>query len=1209
MEDDKIRYSDIIEPDDAIEKLIKQLSELGTQYEVLVNAVRAGADRIAHALKSTSGATSEGRKNIDEATEAASRLERAYKELDFAISDVGKEVAWLKAQTVDANKATVEQRRALEYAAGSYDKLKAELKETVAWYKSLSDEERAASNYGQELLQDIIKLKARVKELDNQMKPHIETLSALQKAEKELAFLQSEEGKRYLQIKKQIREMTSDRSAEKVAVSAVAEAEEKLTYAQSEENRQLKLLTTQIREANKIAELQAVINSNKEGSYKRIAAQYALNKIQLNNMSLEMRKATTQGQELERQTKELYIQMIQLEEATGSHRLSVGNYARSWDRLGFSISQLTRELPSLAVSANTFFLGISNNVPMVIDEIAKLRIENKALAAQGLPTISITKSIVKSLFGWNTILVVLLTTLSMFGGEILDWIRSLGKGESAAMSLKDRLTALNEEIANGTGDYGKSVITVKKLKDEWSKLKTEAERTQWIKDNQSEFGKLGVSIQDVNDAENVFVKHTDAVLEAMQYRAKATAAEALAIKKYEEAFKQQAELDSKKELGPAKPNALSSTIQSSLVGAGNISTTGGPTYSIEDANKRAQQAFELDMSRREKRITKLNKEADAFYEMGKAARKAGDEVLENAGISLFDEEQTGGSRNRKPRDPSEAIYRAELKANKNYRDLLAKQETDSFAKRRAQLLAQYDNNIAAKTDEYRKLQKILENEENLYRDLTADEKAQILSTQKTINDTILQYEKQLQYDLAQLNQEEAIARKKSSAEALKLELETVREGSYTEYNLRLSLLKQEEELAIAENKMLEKAKQQDEKVIRASFKRQRDLLKGEYATLWIDEEQELQQARFDEVEHTEKEITRFTLKQEKERLLALIKLAENGFTDWGKTQIDIAKQTVINIDNELAKLDNVGEAIAERGLGEGLLYYLGFDDKQIDALGQAVDTIVGYLNEIMDSYVELAEKAVEAAEAQVEAAQSAYEAEIEARNKGFAHKATTAKKELEEERRNKEKQMRILQQAQQAQANLDTAAQASSLITAVANIWASFTKMGPAGYALAAIATAGMFGSFIAAKAQAMQAAAVTYGDGGYEFLTGGSHASGNDISIGTMPDGRARRAEGGETLAIFNKRQTRKYKKILPSIIDSINQGIFEDKFGGAFSSTSYPEYAISNTTSANTDLSEIEKSLGHIVNAQNGPKYYTLPDGSLVIIKGNIKRIIKKS
>ena len=175
-EEDKVKYSDIIEPDDSIEKLIKQLEEVNKSYSEMVSAIKEGASKIASSVKAASGATNEGRKAIDEATQAAERLDKANKELKFALSDTGKQVAWLKAQTVDASKATVEQQRYLKMAVSSYDQLKADLKQTVALYKSLTAEERANKNIGQSLLNDIINFKGRLKELDDQMRPHIQQL-------------------------------------------------------------------------------------------------------------------------------------------------------------------------------------------------------------------------------------------------------------------------------------------------------------------------------------------------------------------------------------------------------------------------------------------------------------------------------------------------------------------------------------------------------------------------------------------------------------------------------------------------------------------------------------------------------------------------------------------------------------------------------------------------------------------------------------------------------------------------------------------------------------------------------------------------------------------------------------------------------------------------------------------------------------------------
>lgn len=436
-EDDKIKYSDIIEPDDSIEKLVKQLGELNQSYETMVNAIRAGADRIVHSLKSASGATSEGRKAIDEATASTSRLERAQNELKLALSDTGKQIAWLKAQTSDANRATVEQQRYIQQAISSYDRLKSDLKQTVELYKSLTAAERADSEIGQQLLNDILNLKNQIKALDDQMKPHIQTLSEVEKAEQRLAYLQSDEGKRLLELKAKIAELTSARKQQKATVDPLAQAQEKLAYAQSEENQQLKLYSTQIREANQIAQLQATIANSAEGSYNRLSAQYALNKIRLNQMSAAEREAADSGKKLEAETNAIYQQMIKLQEATGNYRLSVGHYQKTWDGLGISISQVVRELPAAAVSLNTFFLGISNNIPMVVDEINRLRKKNELLRAEGKETVSVTKSIVKSLFSWNTALVVLLTVFSMYGKEIITWIDRTFAGRDAAKSFED----------------------------------------------------------------------------------------------------------------------------------------------------------------------------------------------------------------------------------------------------------------------------------------------------------------------------------------------------------------------------------------------------------------------------------------------------------------------------------------------------------------------------------------------------------------------------------------------------------------------------------------------------------------------------------------------------------------------------------------------------------------------------------------------------
>lgn len=1309
-EDDKIKYSDIIQPDDSIEKLVKQLGELNQQYEVMVNAIRAGADRVVHALKSVSGATSDGRKSIDEATASTSRLERAQNELKLAISDTGKQIAWLKAQTADANRTTVEQQRYLQQAVSSYDRLKSDLKGAVSLYKSLTDAERADSQMGQQLLNDIINLKNQIKALDDTMKPHIQTLSEVEKAEQRLAYLQSDEGKRLTELKRKISELTSSRRQQQATIDPIAQAQQKLAYAQSEENQQLKLYSTQIKEANRVAQLQATIAASAEGSYNRLSAQYELNKIKLNQMSAAEREAADGGKKLETETNALYQQMIKLQEATGNYRLSVGHYQRTWDSLGISISQVVRELPAAAVSFNTFFLGISNNIPMVVDEINRLRAQNKALQAEGKATVSVTKSIVKALFSWNTILVIVLTVLSMFGGQIIEWIGNLFKGRAAVISLTDALDNIAKELEETNGGYGDNIVSLKQLQQEWKNLKTTAEKNQWIKDNKSEFDKLGIAVNDITDAENIFVNNTEAVVNALRLRAKAAAAQKLAAEQYEKALVARNKAETEAAKGPSGWDQFKNWfVQSSLRG-GDPMTGYVPQANLDLAEQVSAEDF------KQQRIKDLKDEADAAEKTGDAYfdliagyEKAAKAELDAAGV----DEPHKKTRTREPRDLTNIINQNSIKAQKEYEESITALQKDEFAKRRKTAADEVQNENNKLREMLRKNDEYVKNVDGKYKKLTEDQKKQIAQQNAWINSTIANNLKALALQLEQIQREQAanslklqretqtgvvsptpiaenapkntettvttnvtVTRDASQMEASLVEerelmrqnleaeyklvldtnakllaagdeharseeeilielnkkklelyadydkqilsarerdienqLELVKKGTEEELQLLLQQNEVRRQLALAENAAKPAAEQVSSSVINAQFDKSAAQTKGSFEMTGFDEQQALDEAIFNEIKRSETETTRFKLEQEKARWEKQIALAESGGLDWSQAQIDAAKSTVKGIDRELSELDNFISNIGKKGLGGSLLEKLGFDDDQIDALGDAVNIVLEQLQSIMDAEVELAEQAVENAEKRVEAAQKAYDAEVEARNNGYANNVATAKKELEQEKKNQQEKQKQLEAAQKRQEALNTVIQASSLITASANLWSSFSSIPIVGPALALAAIATMWTSFAVAKVKAKQVTASQseeYGEGGLEFLEGGSHASGDDIDLGTSnKKGKRMRAEGGEALAIINKHKTRKYRKILPDVIDSFNKGTFEDKYLKAFDGSD--ELSVSlNANGSNIDLSKLEDDVRSI-RKQNETRYYTMPDGTVIMQHRNVKRIIK--
>jgi hypothetical protein len=1199
-EDDKIKYSDIIEPDDSIEKLVKQLGELNQSYETMVNAIRAGADRIVHSLKSASGATSEGRKAIDEATASTSRLERAQNELKLALSDTGKQIAWLKAQTSDANRATVEQQRYIQQAISSYDRLKSDLKQTVELYKSLTAAERADSEMGQQLLNDILNLKNQIKALDDQMKPHIQTLSEVEKAEQRLAYLQSDEGKRLLELKAKIAELTSARKQQKATVDPLAQAQEKLAYAQSEENQQLKLYSTQIREANQIAQLQATIANSAEGSYNRLSAQYALNKIRLNQMSAAEREAADSGKKLEAETNAIYQQMIKLQEATGNYRLSVGHYQKTWDGLGISISQVVRELPAAAVSLNTFFLGISNNIPMVVDEINRLRAQNKLLQAEGKATVNVTGSIVKALFSWNTALVILLTVFSMFGKQIITWIDKTLAGRDAAKSFEDALEDLNDELGKGsTGSYGQQIAVLRRLSENWKDLGDNIKaQTQWIKDNEKEFSKLGITIDSINDANNAFVDNTESVVAAYKARAKAEAALNVVSQQYQKLLvaENKAELEKVREYG-----FFDKTINYFKALWGGIS---GPDSDLS-LGTRLKKQRQRNVESLQKDADALEKEVESYFNVWKFYEDQADALFKEIGL---EESHKKDKRGRTPRDADDRLNNLALAAEKAYQKSRTEIERDENKKRRAEAFASFNQEIADLNDKYSRIQKILNGQDEKYKKLTESQKETAIKALDDIENAIKNKQKGLTLSLDLLNIDVEIQKAEQLLELLELEGEVSKKGSYEELSNSLKRLDVERQIALLKNAQLPEAKRQPTSAINASFDKQKAITVGSFNMSSFDEQQALDEAVFNEVKRSETEITRFKLEQEKARWQEQIRLAEAGGLDWSQAQIDAAKATVKGIDRELSELDDFIKNIGKKGLGGTLLEKLGFDDDQIDALKDAVNIVIEQLQSIMDAEVELAEQAVEAAEARVEAAQKAYDAEVEARNNGYANNVATAKKELEQEKKNQQEKQKMLQAAQKRQEAMNTVTQASSLVTASANLWSSFSSIPIVGPALALAAIATMWTSFAVAKIKAKQVTASQsdeYGEGGLEFLEGGSHASGDDIDLGVKNKKKRRmRAEGGEALAIISKKRTRKYKKILPDVINSLNKGTFEDKYLNAFASSD--GLNISLNSNGSVDLSKIEDDVRSI-RKQSETKYYTLPNGTVVIQHKNVKRIIK--
>lgn len=1274
-DDDKIKFSDLIAQDDTINYMILQLDDLNKSFGTVVNAIRAGAIKITNALKNMSGATSEGKQAIDDAAIAASRLERAQKELAFAMTDTGKQVAWLKEQTKDYNASSVNQKKIITSLEGSYNKLKAELKDNVDLWKSLSEAERNDAAIGGETLNKILDIKQRLGDLNEQMKLQVTQMSELEKAQQRLTYLRSEDGKKLIEVKKQIADLLRGEREEKQSIDQLAQAKQKLEQARSEENQELQKVNAEIRQANQLAKLQAQLNNSAVGSYNQLAAQYEINKIKLNAMGQQQRATTAEGKKLEEETLAIYRQMIHLQEATGNYRLSVGHYEKAWNGLGNAMNQIIRETPSMAVSLNTFFLAISNNLPILWDEIDRTREKNKLLRAEGKPTQSVVKTIVSSIFSWQTALIILISALSYNGEEILRWIKLAWSGQKAIAEMDDVIESVSDKMKDSTKQLGEQIAILRRLSIEWQNLGGNLKKQkQFVKDNQTEFSKLDVSINNVNDAEKLLVSHTTEFTDALRARAKATAAMQVAAEYYGKAIQKQFDFETTYK---NKPNWWQRLAAGGIVGLFG----GDKEYTQKTYNKNKKQL----QTQIEKEIAYDNNFAKKAVDLAEGYYDEVDRLYKKIGLD-YHHKSGGKSRTQRQRDLTDTIWKNDLSIQKKYEASITMLQRDEFAKRKQEAVDAAEATIREMQEKFRKNKVFLAGKEGT-KPLTQEQKQQIEKQQKEIAAIIENTQRKLNLDLQDIEDErqideitklrqtmkfrydtvadeiekekklrlqqlddreaayttkaatigddkEAVVTGTASKEQLAAwhkervqiesqydkiildlrarqiegQLELVRKGSKEERQLLLDQVETARKLALAENRAKPIEQQESESHINARFNKKKIQVSGNNRLTNLTQQQELAKSEFDLSKHTADEIKKYELEQEIALWKEKIRLAKTGALDWSQAQIDTAHNTVAKLQQELSKVNDslsfIGR-VGKYGPSGALLSYMGFDDDGLQAWNDAVSQVVSNLQEIAQAEVDIAQAAVDAAEKRVEAAQTAYDAEVEGRNNGYANQVATKKKELQQEKKNMQEKQKLLEQAQKRQEAINTLTQASSLITASANIWEAMSGVPIIGPALALAAIATMWTSFAVAKVKAKQATRAAnqeYGEGGLEFLEGGSHASGNDIDLHQRnSEGRNMRAEGGEAMAIINKRNTRKYKRVLPDIVNSLNKGTFEEKFANAFANGETVQNKFIQTESR-ADLTKLENGV-EAIKKQNSERIYALSDGRTLIVKGNVK------
>lgn len=1155
-DNDAIKYSDLVSPDNSITELIKQLDELSDTYTNALKNIRTEAIQLTKELEKVSGATEDGRKKTKKSADDADRLARAQKELAFAESETAKKIAELNLAKTEANQINKLVIKLNQSAEGSYNRLSAQyslnkiylnnmtkaereeaeekeglITKTRELYKAMNEYQKSTGktnlNVGNytEASDAIISYADRLKEALGLNNAFGESLLALGRGgnESKEVFAAMSDGAKALG--NTLMSLMTNPVFLAIAGIAGAGVAFKFWYDYNAGLVEATRLTQQF--TGKSGDDLKAFRNQVQAVADTFNADFKETLISANALAKQFGISADEA-----------IQLIQDGfivggDANGEFLNTLKEYPAYFKEAGISASHF------VAIVAETNKVGIFSDKGVDAIKEGNLRLREMTTAtAAALDRIGISSTQVqKDLQTGAKTTFQVMQEVSAKLAELPDSAQSVGTaiadifggpGEDAGLqylrTLKDISTDL-DTVKSKAGELGR-------LQEE--QLQSEIELQNALA---GLFDATGGSFEGFTTSIKVFINQGLTAL----------------IKGVVSLINYVIELYNESNLFRAFVVALPEVFKTVFNTIGNL--FGALIDMIQAAGKIFKSAFSLDWDGVKKGFTEFG---TAFSDLINKEIKDVAESLNN-GINRMQKKippltipvnvgtpdkstkttaavttktpsvKTGGTYTNKQAKQVEAAYKRDLEATRRLQDEQLQLEADEWEKRRKQTEYQYKRQI-----------------EDLTHQLEA-EKSITKSEKETINATILVLEQRLTNDLLKIEQQRQLQELQLQKQSIELRLKAIKEGTQEEKDLRLELLENERQTAQLQNQQKPAGQRQDTVVINAVFDTQRTALIQDYADKQIQAELRM-------------------IENQKERI---------------NKQIEESK-----------KKDKTPDIYSILGLN--------LNDDQKEAINTSVSYAIEALNTLAQAKVDAANRAVEAAQKEVESAQTALEAELQARANGYASNVAYAQKELEDAKKNEQKALKEQQKAQRQQQAIDTAQQISSLVTATALIWRQLGIWG----AIPAIAV--MWGSFAASKIKAAQMAknsgTETYGEGTVELLQGGSHQSGNDIDLGQKPDGTRRRAEGGEFFAVINKRNSRRFRRYIPDVINSMNNGTFAHKYLNAYKGADL----ISIGASSGADLSKLERDV-NAIKKQGERRTYLDKDGRIIIEYKNLTRKLR--
>lgn len=1156
-----IKYSDLVKPDDSITKLIAQLDQLSDAYMNTLQNIKSEAITVKAALEGVSGATENGRKTIRGASNNTDKLTRAARDLAFAESENAKRLAELKQAQKEANELNKLTTRLNQSAEGSYNRLSAQYSINKIYLNNMTVEEREATEEGRKLV-------AETKAIYEEMKR-----------------LQEATGKTSLNVG---------------------------NYSDA-----AKGLTTQIENQTKQLALLRLEGKQGTAEYQQLSKETAM-------LRDAVKDATDEITRMASDTSNLDAVLGLAAGASGGFAAFTGAMelfgAESEDvqeaqkklQAAIAITTGVQAIQNAVQKQSAIMLGISR---LQMAALSKAQVYNRLVTMQGTKA-TLAATIAQKAFNLiaaaNPYVLLALALVTVVGALVLfasntdksaknqqelneaqkAWLDYL-ETEATEMNRvsNERVAQLNREL-NIAKARNASLSETRKIEDEIL-----AERT---KAHNKSVGFYGQELDDL-EANRAKLKQLNDMLVQLN-NAKARGDKKVYI---------DVDLDGK--IDKVKVDEAIEAVQ------GQIDNTG---RAVDIAVNLKTEGADLDAERKILAAQRLQENRDAAKAETDILRKA-----EDARIALikntFDQQraqrQAANARAiadiqlqlrtetnltvkaRKALNDQIVLLRqqlavdmvdianqqraAELSAQRATQDAQIALMAEGAEKQREQLRVEYERQI-------QDINTRLETE----RGLTETQVAELLNQQLLLQQ---QYAK----SLGELNDQTTIDQMQAAADRTQLQLDAAREGSQEEINLRIQLLQQQRAIELAQNRQLAEDVRQSEADINTKYDaevlKQTTELNQQRALMLFDQTQALEASEFDLIRNSEERKTRFRLAQEKARLQKILELNKAAGVKMTDAEVKTIENTIAKIDQEIEK--SKGD---ERGNDIYGLFGLNLDDDQKEAISTSVSFAIEQLNSFLDAKVQAADAAVSAADKEVDASQRRLDAELEARANGYANNVAMAQKELDVAKKNQEKALKEQQKAQKAQAAIQTIQQIGNLVTASALIWSQL------GFPFAIPAIAIMWGSFAAAKIKAAQLSksanaggSESYGDGTVELLAGGSHQSGDDVDLGTKPDGTRRRAEGGEFFAVINKRNSRRFRRLIPDVINSLNRGTFPQKYLNAYNTD-----GINVTVQQNNapDLRDLKDDVREI-KEQNRRRRYVDGNGNVIEVYKNLTRKIK--